>query len=71
MGTRCGGIGTARPLIKLILDILWGLTQHQVSRYERGVVPVPMEVQAKISLAVGILKEQKVMEVEDRWMMIV
>jgi len=41
-----------------------GLTQHQVSRYERGVVPVPMEVQAKISLAVGILKEQKVMEVE-------
>ena len=41
-----------------------GLTQHQVSRYERGVTPVPMEVQEKISLAVGILKAQKVMEVE-------
>ena len=41
-----------------------GLTQHQVSRYERGVTPVPMDVQEKINCAMDILKTEKVMEVE-------
>jgi predicted transcriptional regulator len=41
-----------------------GLTQDQVSRYERGVTPVPVELQEKISCVVEILKTEKVLEVE-------
>ena len=41
-----------------------GISQDQVSRYERGVTPVPVEVQEKIDCAMEILKTEKVMEVE-------
>ena len=41
-----------------------GISQSQVSRYERGVTPVPVEVQEKIDCAMKILKTEKVMEVE-------
>ncbi len=41
-----------------------GITQGQVSRYERGVTPVSVEMQEKINCAMGILKTEKVMEVE-------
>ena len=34
-----------------------GITQGQVSRYERGVAPVPVEVQIKVERAMELLRE--------------
>jgi|TARA_R110000744_G_C19189265_1_gene543671 predicted transcriptional regulator len=41
-----------------------GIPQWKVSEYERGVVPVPLDVQEKVECAVEILQKTVALEVE-------
>jgi transcriptional regulator with XRE-family HTH domain len=36
-----------------------GLNQGRVSRYERGVAPVPVEVQIKVERAMELLRDER------------
>ena len=41
-----------------------GIPQWKVSEYERGVVPVPLDVQEKVECAMEILQKTVALEVE-------
>ena len=49
-------LGLKRKVSQGDFGRIFGLTQHQVSRYERGVVPIPLEVQQRIEHAIKNLE---------------
>ena len=52
-------LGRKRSVSQGDFGYIFGLTQTQVSKYERGIIPVPIEVQRRIEHAIKDLKAEK------------